>query len=126
VAQVLNTRIDYVNPQYHVLHDDAFTTVPITGIPWTELSPLAWHDLLLSCYERYLDPDFDHSGHPIPPPMLNDEWLTGLERVLRDQLENERRVHDLISRSQSQREQTTILNQPVISNPVSLVLGGGY
>jgi hypothetical protein len=50
--------------------------------------------------------------------MLSAEWLTGPERVLRDQLENERRIQDLNSCSQSHREQT------MISDPVSSVLGG--
>jgi hypothetical protein len=81
VTRVLNTRTGYVSPHYHVLHDDSFSTVPSTGIPWTGFSPLAWHSLLLSGYEQYLDPNFDYYGRPIPPPMLNDEWSTGLERV---------------------------------------------
>jgi hypothetical protein len=68
VVQVLNTHTCYVSPQYHVLHHDSFTTLPSTGTPWTGFSPLAWHGLLKSCYERYLDPDLDHSdiqfNHP--------------------------------------------------------------
>jgi hypothetical protein len=91
-AQVLNTYTCFVSPHYHVLHHDSFTKLPSTGTPWTGFSPLAWHALLKSGYERYLDPDFDHSGHSIPSPMLNDEWLTGPERVLCDQIENEGRL----------------------------------
>jgi hypothetical protein len=76
VAQVLNAHRGYVIPHYHVLHDDSFTTVPSNGIPWTGFSCLTWHALLKLGYKWYVDPDFNHSGRSIPPPMLNDGWLT--------------------------------------------------
>jgi hypothetical protein len=60
--------------------------------------PLQWNTLLQSGYERYLDQDFDRSGQPLPAPMLTDEWLTGPERALRDSIERERRVHQLLVR----------------------------
>jgi hypothetical protein len=91
VARILNTRTGYVSPQYHVLHDDSFTTVVSTGVNWPHCMPLQWHALLQTGYERYLDPDFDRTGQLLPAPMLADEWLTGPERVLRDTLERERR-----------------------------------
>jgi hypothetical protein len=119
VSRVLNTHTGCVSPQYHVLNDDDFTTLPSIGIPWTGFSPLVWHALLKLGYKRYLEPNSDHSGRSIAPSMLNDEWLTDPERILRDQLNKERLANDLISRSQSQREQTTI------PDTVQSVWGGG-
>jgi hypothetical protein len=119
VARVLNTRTRYYSPQYHILQDDSFTTVTSVGAPQKYFSPMTWYTLLKSGYERYLENTFDHPGHSVPPPMINNEWLTGLERVLRDQIENELLIQDLISRFQSQREQT------LISEPVLSVSGGG-
>jgi hypothetical protein len=66
--------------------------------------PLQWNTLLQSGYERYLEQDFDRSGQLLPAPMLADEWLTGPERTLWDSIECERRVQQLLVRSQSQRE----------------------
>jgi hypothetical protein len=71
-ARILNTRTGYVSPQYHVLHDDSFTTVVSTGVPWTHVMPLQWNTLLQSGYERYLDLDYDRSGHLVPAPMLSE------------------------------------------------------
>jgi hypothetical protein len=73
VARILNTRTGYVSTQYQVLHDDSFTTVVSTGVSWTHFMPLQWNTLLQSGYERYLDPDYDRSGHLVPAPMLSDE-----------------------------------------------------
>jgi hypothetical protein len=73
VARILNTRTGYVSPQYHVLHDDSFTTVVSMGVNWLHFMPLQWHALLQTGYERYLDPDFDRTGQPLPAPMLDDE-----------------------------------------------------
>jgi hypothetical protein len=39
--------------------------------------------------------------------MLSDEWLTGPESALRDSIERERRVQQLLVRSQSQKETTS-------------------
>jgi hypothetical protein len=82
--------------------------------------PLHWNTLLQSRYERYLDQEFYWSGQLLPAPMLSDEWLTGPERALRDSIERERRVQQLLVRSQSQRETTS--NG---SNAGSPVTGGG-
>jgi hypothetical protein len=82
--------------------------------------PLQWNTLLQSGYERYLDQDFDWSGQPLPVPMLSDEWLTGMDRALRDSIERERRVQQLLVRSQSQRE--TASNGINAGSPIT---GGG-
>jgi hypothetical protein len=103
VERILNTHTGYVSLQYHVLHDDLFTTVVSTEVPWSHFVPLQWNTFLQTGYERHLEPDFDWSGQLLPAPMLAGEWLMGPERVLRDTLERERRSLQLFVRSQSQR-----------------------
>jgi hypothetical protein len=117
VARILNTRTGYISPQYHVLHDNSFTTAVSTGVSWTHFMSLQWNTLLQSGYERYLDPYYDRSGHLVPAPMLSDEWRTGPERALRDSIERERSVQQLLIRSQSQRE--TTLNGTSAGSPVT-------
>jgi hypothetical protein len=121
VARILNMRTGYVSPQYHVLHDDSFTTVVLTGVSWIHFMSLQWNTPLQSGYERYLDQDYDRSGHLVPAaPLFFDEWFTGPERALRDSIEHERRVQQLLVSSQYQRETTS--NGISAGSPVT----GGY
>jgi hypothetical protein len=79
---------------------------------------LQWKYLLQSVYERYLEPDFDHSGQPLPVPILVDECLTGPERILRGRLEYTWHPLQLSVHPQSQMETATNINHE------SSVLGG--
>ena len=77
VPMILNPSTGHVSPQYHVVFDDEFTTVP--SLASDEEPPLFWTQLGLD------DVLFESHVHrvPIDPHVsveLEDEWLTPLEK----------------------------------------------
>jgi hypothetical protein len=96
VSMVLNLRTGYVLPQYHVVHDDLFTTVPSTntgGLAESdELDRAKWIKLVEDGYENVLDDaDVDNTSHY--KPQLDNDWLTPNELATRQeqrQLQRER------------------------------------
>jgi len=89
IGRILNPRTGYVSPQYHVVYDDQFTTVPNaeSGGVFSEVPFDAdrWHDLLHSGVERHVSED---DVLPLDPrtclPALHDDWLTPTERQHRN------------------------------------------
>jgi sRNA-binding protein len=82
-----------VSPQFHIVHDDLFTTVPNaeTGglLQPVNVTEQRWRHLLESGYEDYVDAEGNDGDE------LNEEWLTGAERDLREErrrLQRERRI----------------------------------
>jgi len=70
VGLVLNLRTKSISPQYHVVYDDAFSTV----LSNQDKVPELWKRLITSKEARHqvkLDPKSD--------PELHDEWLTQQE-----------------------------------------------
>ena len=82
VGQVLNLTTGNISPQYHVVHDDGFTTVANPGVDNEDTLQKVWLELIKSGHEKYFDPDdlIDANGKLIPPPPLHDQWLTERER----------------------------------------------
>ena len=85
VGNILNLESGYISPQYHVVHDDFFTTVPasLTAASWNALGgSRVWERLYERGSERYVDPE-DNIPIPLPgyqreqqqnaPPLLQRE-----------------------------------------------------
>jgi hypothetical protein len=73
---IRNLRTDYVSPQFHVVYDEKFETVPsLTVVDQVE----NWTDLFVTARDNYLeghDPDTDG-----PIPALAPEWTIDDENV---------------------------------------------
>lgn len=81
IGRILNLSTGYVSPQYHVVYDDQFTSVPNSdsgGIfqdrPFDADS---WDELIRSGLEHIFDPDNSNR------PPLHDDWLTPQEQAHR-------------------------------------------
>ena len=105
VGRILNLRTGSVSPQFHVVYDDLFTTVPNAehgGILDVEnFREERWRTLIQSGIERTLWREYDENGQLIPVPSLDDEWLTPAEIKLRDLGHRARRTR----RAQLRREE---------------------
>jgi hypothetical protein len=87
IGMILNQNTGHVLPQYHVVHDDLFTTVPSAN---TSMSKTVWQSLMEYGHKRMYD-DNDKNGATLQE--LDDEWLTPLKREAKDeqwQLQKER------------------------------------
>ena len=87
IGLILNGRTGFVSPQYHVIYDDEFTTVPNAErgglLNLDTFDQNSWNRLVASGLERHLDAlDRDASGNRVLPE-LHDDWLTSLERRTR-------------------------------------------
>ena len=81
VANILNPTTDSISPQFHVVHDDLFTTVSNPGamnIDDKGFDEGQWRRLVIGGHERYLNEEEN-------PPHLHDEWLTKREIAFREQ-----------------------------------------
>lgn len=90
IALVLNTTTKTITTQFHVVFDDAFTTVPHNG----EINIQAYQNLIMT--PRFSEFTFEnvHLKVPLDPtdsPELDDEWYDADTRALRD-LERRRHV----------------------------------
>ena len=64
----------HVSPQYHVVHDDYFSTVPasLDATTWNDLGGVEqWQNLYDTGFERFV-PDTDDENGPTVP--LHDNW----------------------------------------------------
>ena len=78
VGRVLNLRTGKITPQYHVAHDELFTTVQ-GRLQYDALDPATWNELLeLGGREHTLDPT-DVRGEDVPFSDFYDDFvdLTG-------------------------------------------------
>ena len=90
VGNILNLNTGYISPQYHVVYDDCFTTVPNSdsgGIMNSD-SPLSqgqWDSILKSGWERIIPTDADEPE--TTPPLLHPSWdkvdKSKLEKVVK-------------------------------------------
>jgi hypothetical protein len=85
VSRVLNMRTGYITAQYHTVHDDLFSTVHNDGTALGLLTPIFWNGFLRTGLEDNAIADYDRAGNLIPPPPLQDEWLTGQQHQVRDE-----------------------------------------
>ncbi len=80
IGRIRNLVTGHVSPQFHVVYDPWFTTVPNAGDP--ELEGIDRIDLeaLLNVpgvfREQNYPEDLDELGNLEPPPALDEEWLT--------------------------------------------------
>ncbi|MHA7927723.1 MAG: hypothetical protein ACX936_21195, partial [Marinobacter sp.] len=116
VSRVLNLRTGHVSPQYHIVCDDHFSTVPVQEggqlIDPDSFNPDVWARLIETGYELHLDVvelrDDDGNLH-LPP--LNDDWLTDDERRLR------RQRHAAIQARNRMRARQVRIQHPHPPNP---------
>jgi hypothetical protein len=83
IGRILNLITGSITPQFHVVYDDFFTTVPnADGARAQEEidATMDWDVFLRDNAERYVLDEVDCHGNPLPVPPLNDEWLTDEER----------------------------------------------
>ncbi|CAJ1952569.1 unnamed protein product [Cylindrotheca closterium] len=90
VSRFLNLQTGYVSPQYHVVIDDLFTTVPNADqgglFDVAEFDATTWKNLLETGYEKHLDKEGLASGNRSDrrnPPTLANEWLNPVEQRAR-------------------------------------------
>jgi hypothetical protein len=99
VAIVLNLRTGYITAQYHTVHDDLFSTVHNDGTALGILTPGFWSGLLRTDLKDNVVADYNRAGNVIPPPSLQEKWLTGQERQVL--------VHDEAQTHRNQRRTQT-------------------
>ena len=109
VGRVLNLNTGNISPQYHVVHDDRFTTVANPGVDNEDTLQKVWLELIKLGHEKYFDPDdmIDSNGKIIPPPPLHDTWLTPKERHKRRQ----NRTRHVVEGSGDSNETTHVLDK---------------
>jgi hypothetical protein len=88
IGRILNLNTGWVSPQYHVVYDDLFTTVPNAEsgglLEIQDFNATSWNRLIESGLERHIDDvEFDRQGRRFLPE-LHDDWLTNFERRLRN------------------------------------------
>ena len=78
IGRILNLRTGHISPQFHVVHNDLFTSVPNVdsgGLSTEGVMNLEQWESLIECgRERFVDED-----HPTRLPSLSDDWLTDRE-----------------------------------------------
>ena len=92
VGLIHNLRTGFISPQYHVIYDDLFSSIPNAesgGLPHTqEFTGKFWCCLIETGLESVL-PDADED----PVPHLYTDWLTDAERAARRHAHNAHRLH---------------------------------
>jgi hypothetical protein len=83
VGNIMDLRTGNVSPQYHVVYDDLFSTVPNgeTGgiLDDMPINQLSWSNILESGWERVIDPVDEASSGTRFVPSLDREWLSDAE-----------------------------------------------
>ena len=84
IGRILNLRTGHVSPQYHVVYDDLFTTVPNAEsggiVQDTTFNQDMWSKLIKCGVERAIDEDFNEEGNRVQHmPELHEDWLTPME-----------------------------------------------
>ena len=68
IGLIRNLNTGSVTPQFHVVYDDLFTTLPSNVDPNQVEPPSNWDNLLMFSRRRHVEDDDE-------PPPLSDEWL---------------------------------------------------
>ena len=103
VSRVLNLHTGKVTPQYHIVCDDLFTTIPNAESGGlynpNEFNADSWSTILETGYELHLDAiDMNDPEDRLRIPELSDDWLTGPERRVRAQRRAAREARRLMQR----------------------------
>ena len=91
IGRILNLRSGFISPQYHVIYDDLFATVPNAesgGRLEPTLDGSFWRQLIATGYESLLPADEDD-----PLPDLHPDWLTDAELRARQRDHTPARFH---------------------------------
>ena len=91
IGHILNLRSGFISPQYHVIYDDLFSTVPNAesgGMLEPALDGPFWRKLIATGYESLLPDDDDD-----PLPDLYPDWLTDAEIRARQRDHHPARLH---------------------------------
>ena len=91
IGRILNLRCGFISPQYRVIYDDLFSTVPNAvsgGTLEPDLDGPFWRKLIATAYES-LWPDDDDD----PIPALHPDWLTDAELHTRQRDHTPARLH---------------------------------
>jgi hypothetical protein len=115
IGLILNLRTGYISPQFHVVYDDLFQTVPNVvrnrneeiEIPFDQR---LWDELFRSQRERYIDSDVD--SHEIPD--LHPDWMEPDEAQRRQQ-QRDRRFEQEFGRPPGQIDNE--INLPQLNPP---------
>jgi hypothetical protein len=94
-----------VSPQYHCVYDDHFSIVncPVDNVfEGKQFTRQSWERLLELGYECDIDFEDAHR-HARPAPELDELWLTGPERRLREQIHRDRNHHRRVRRAEPAR-----------------------
>jgi hypothetical protein len=85
IGRIHNLQTGHVSPQYHVVYDELFTTVPNAEagglFSIQTFDATTWAKVLESGIERNGDMDLEGSNGDLPE--LHDEWLTPMEQQQR-------------------------------------------
>ncbi|KAG7374494.1 reverse transcriptase RNA-dependent DNA polymerase [Nitzschia inconspicua] len=86
IGRIMNLRTGRVSPQYHVVYDDLFSTVPNAETGGVEnnmpFNPDSWSKIVETGLEQYLDPVAEASSGTGTIPSLDREWLSDDELPL--------------------------------------------
>ena len=107
INRILNLKTGHISPQYHVVYDNLFTTVPNAesgGLFNTdEFDQATWERLVQSSLERYADPD-ETTLPPLDPEWIdNDPEAQRLQEALRRRQLRLERYHRRAEQRANQR-----------------------
>ena len=113
VSNVMNIRTGHVGPQYHLVVDDLFTSVP-NASQGGLYDPIMfdadrWKALLDTGYENHLT-DIPHRNRR-NRPALADDWLTGAERRVRRVRRAAREARSRLVEAERNRQNQAIFRQ---------------
>ena len=88
IGLIRNLQTGFVSPQFHVVYDDFFHTIPHDGHNLEE-TPDIWNELLQTSTERYT-PDWDEADFEVPA--LDIAWLSPEEQLARREADARREI----------------------------------
>jgi Reverse transcriptase (RNA-dependent DNA polymerase) len=84
IGLIRNLRTGNISPQFHVVYDEWFTTVP-SDVNEAEIEPPEnWHDLLREARELITDEIVEDIPEDVHPDWLSDEELQQRERLVQN------------------------------------------
>eukprot|EP00978_Attheya_sp_CCMP212_P003596 scaffold7531_cov66-Attheya_sp.AAC.3 len=78
IGLIKNNKTGYISPQFHVIYDNWFETVPNTGQGELigSVPDNVWSELIETSHGRYVVDKVDEEGNPLPLPPLHLDRLT--------------------------------------------------
>jgi hypothetical protein len=85
IGHILNIQTGSISPQYHVVYDDLFTTVPNSEsgsyFETNMFDASTWERIVTTNCERYIDMEFDNPANTCQIPSLSSEWTSDPDTV---------------------------------------------